>query len=93
MFFLKTKPSVVYTAMQLHAAVIIFIIYHFYYCLSTVTTLFILHEVCEVLYCTVLYSRVSSSNYDLLYYFLKKNLNAPRPSEHPPVRGKKCQNV
>ena len=24
---------------------------------------------------------------------LKKNLNAPRPSEHPPVRGKKCQNV
>ena len=21
---------------------------------------------------------------------LKKNLNAPRPSEHPPVRGKKC---
>ena len=25
--------------------------------------------------------------------FLKKNLNAPRPSEHPPVWGKKCQNV
>ena len=24
--------------------------------------------------------------------FLKKNLNAPRPSEHPPVWGKKCQN-
>ena len=24
---------------------------------------------------------------------LKKNLNAPRPSEHPPVRGEKCQNV
>ena len=24
---------------------------------------------------------------------LKKNLNAPRPSEHPPVRGKKYQNV
>ena len=23
----------------------------------------------------------------------KKNQNAPRPSEHPPVRGKKCQNV
>ena len=23
----------------------------------------------------------------------KKNMNAPRPSEHPPVRGKKCQNV
>ena len=21
------------------------------------------------------------------YVFLKKNLNAPRPSEHPPVRG------
>ena len=26
-------------------------------------------------------------------FCLKKNLNAPRPSEHPPVRGKKCQNV
>ena len=25
--------------------------------------------------------------------YLKKNLNAPRPSEHPPVWGKKCQNV
>ena len=25
--------------------------------------------------------------------YLKKNLNAPRPSEHPPVRGGKCQNV
>ena len=25
--------------------------------------------------------------------FLKKNQNAPRPSEHPPVRGKNCQNV
>ena len=24
---------------------------------------------------------------------LKKNQNAPRPSEHPPVRGGKCQNV
>ena len=24
---------------------------------------------------------------------LKKNQNAPRPSEHPSVRGKKCQNV
>ena len=24
---------------------------------------------------------------------LKKNLNAPRASEHPPVRGEKCQNV
>ena len=39
---------------------------------------------------------------DILYFdvclvylvaFLKKNLNAPRPSEHPPVRGEKCQNV
>ena len=27
------------------------------------------------------------------YVFLKKNQNAPRPSEHPPVMGKKCQNV
>ena len=25
--------------------------------------------------------------------FLKKNQNTPRPSEHPPVRGEKCQNV
>ena len=25
--------------------------------------------------------------------FLEKNQNAPRPSEQPPVRGKKCQNV
>ena len=24
---------------------------------------------------------------------LKKNLDAPTPSEHPPVRGEKCQNV
>ena len=24
---------------------------------------------------------------------LKKNQNAPRPSEHPSVMGKKCQNV
>ena len=24
---------------------------------------------------------------------LKKNQNAPRPSEHPPVKGEKCQNV
>ena len=29
----------------------------------------------------------------LLYICLKKNQNAPRPSEHPPVRGGKCQNV
>ena len=28
-----------------------------------------------------------------VFIFLKKNLNAPRPSEHPPVRGEKCQNV
>ena len=26
-------------------------------------------------------------------YCLKKNQNAPRPSEHPPVMGEKCQNV
>ena len=25
--------------------------------------------------------------------YLKKNQNAPRPSEHPPVREEKCQNV
>ena len=27
------------------------------------------------------------------FFCLKKNQNAPRLSEHPPVRGKKCQNV
>ena len=27
------------------------------------------------------------------YYILKKNLNASRPSEHPPVRWGKCQDV
>ena len=26
-------------------------------------------------------------------WFLKKNLNALRPSEHPPVWGEKCRNV
>ena len=30
---------------------------------------------------------------DRLYKCLKKNQNAPRPSEHPPVMGEKCQNV
>ena len=29
----------------------------------------------------------------LLRYYFKKNHNALRPSEHPPVRGEKCQNV
>ena len=28
-----------------------------------------------------------------VYHCLKKNQNAPRPSEHPPVMGEKCQNV
>ena len=28
-----------------------------------------------------------------IIYVLKKNQNAPRPSEHPPVMGGKCQNV
>ena len=27
------------------------------------------------------------------YCCLKKIMNASRPSEHPPVRGKKCQNI
>ena len=31
--------------------------------------------------------------FGVVHCCLKKNLNAPRPSEHPPVRGKKCQNV
>ena len=30
---------------------------------------------------------------DTLNSSLKKNLNASRLSEHPPVRGKECQNV
>ena len=30
---------------------------------------------------------------DIRDLFLKENQNAPRPSEHLPVRGKKCQNV
>ena len=30
---------------------------------------------------------------ELAIPFLKKNQNAPRPSEHPPVMGEKCQNV
>ena len=30
---------------------------------------------------------------DFVPLFLKKNQNAPRPSEHPPVMGEKCQNV
>ena len=27
------------------------------------------------------------------HYLLFNNQNAPRPSEHPSVKGKKCQNV
>ena len=29
----------------------------------------------------------------IVHVCLKKNQNAPRPSEHPPVMGGKCQNV
>ena len=29
----------------------------------------------------------------LLFWCLKKNQTAPRPSEHPPVMGEKCQHV
>ena len=39
----------------------------------------------------VLYIITTLFNY-VLYCFLKKNQNAPRP-EHLPIRGKKCQNV
>ena len=45
------------------------------------------------------YLRISASYLSSLILFaitrmcLKKNQNAPRPSEHPRVRGKKCQNV
>ena len=28
-----------------------------------------------------------------LSFVFKEKQNAPRPSEHPPVRGEKCQNV
>ena len=31
--------------------------------------------------------------FGVVHCCLKKNLNAHRPSEHPPVRGGKCQNV
>ena len=43
--------------------------------------------------------RVPYTQYGFLSVFaclrgcLKKNQNAPRPSEHPPVMGEKCQNV
>ena len=33
------------------------------------------------------------TTYVWVFCFLKKNQNAPRPSEHPPVMGEKCQNV
>ena len=32
------------------------------------------------------------SSFEIKVY-LKKTLNVPRPSEHPPVWGEKCQNV
>ena len=38
----------------------------------------------------------SNNNYVLKYnirWYSKKNQNAPTSSEHPPVRGEKCQNV
>ena len=34
-----------------------------------------------------------STSSAIIFIFLKRNQNAPRPSEHPPVMGKKCQNV
>ena len=45
------------------------------------------------LFCFVFTTKKSSIPALQLCIFLKKNLNAPRPSEHPPVWGKKCQNV
>ena len=39
------------------------------------------------------YVTVYNIRFGIRLKYLKKNLNAPRPSEHPPVRGKKCQNV
>ena len=34
-----------------------------------------------------------STHGEYMFCFCKKNLNASRPSEHPSVRGKICQNV
>ena len=36
---------------------------------------------------------VSVNGSKVFMSLLKKNQNAPRPSEHPPVREEKCQNV
>ena len=38
-------------------------------------------------------SRPASNTTIVVVCCLKNNQNAPRTSEHPPVRGKKCQNV
>ena len=43
------------------------------------------------MYTSILYNIINC--HARVFCCLKKNLNAPRPSEHPPVRGKKCQNV
>ena len=36
---------------------------------------------------------IDSRTIIIVTMYLKKNQNAPRPSKHPPVMGKKCQNV
>ena len=54
----------------------------------------------EILFCEIVATKLVMKLLEIIRRngvkptgFLKKNLNAPRPSEHPPVRGKKCQNV
>ena len=46
----------------------------------------------ELLLFSIQYMYVDVTAFPQILFF-KKNQNAPRPSEHPPVRGKKCQNV
>ena len=50
-------------------------------------------EARSVLISTVLLSTFVLSVLQAVFMFLKKNQNASRLSEHPPVRGKNCQNV
>ena len=56
---------------------------------------FILNNTGVQLYTVYVLKKYSSTSLIGMYrsMCLKKNQNAPRPSEHPPVRGKKCQNV
>ena len=57
------------------------------------TTNFLLVSLIALLIVDSLRSKVKFYKRDIRIYCLKKSQNAPRPSEHPPVRGEKCQNV